>query len=86
MEISIVNLIGSIGAFMLAICGLPQAIESFKQKNSDGVSTLFITLWFVGEILLLYYVTKTSGDIILIINYLFNLLIVSVIGYYKIRK
>ena len=50
------EIIGWLGSIMLSICGLPQAIESYKKKNSDGISWAFILLWLFGEIFALIYV------------------------------
>lgn len=80
-----ISFIGIIGSLMLALCGLPQAIQSIKTKSSAGVNSLFLWLWGIGEILLIIYVLKTSNDFILLVNYLFNVLIIGVIAYYKIN-
>lgn len=78
-----IETIGIIGAVMLALCGLPQAITSVKQGHSDGISTSFITFWLVGEVLLMLYVSVTNPDVILIANYAFNIVLVGIIAYYK---
>jgi uncharacterized protein with PQ loop repeat len=80
-----ISFIGIIGSLMLALCGLPQAIQSIKAKSSAGVNSLFLWLWGIGEILLIVYVLNTSNDLILLINYLFNVFIIGVIAYYKIN-
>ena len=38
-------LLGWIGSLCLAICALPQAWQSFKEKNSNGISWGFLMLW-----------------------------------------
>lgn len=81
----IVELIGIIGATMLALCGLPQAWKSFQDKHSDGISWGFLNMWGFGEILVLVYVALTTLDWILMANYAVNLIIGGVIVYYKIR-
>jgi uncharacterized protein with PQ loop repeat len=80
-----ISLIGIIGSAMLAICGIPQAIQSIKTKSSAGVNSLFLWLWGLGEIFLIIYVANTTNDLILLINYLFNVLIIGVITYYKVN-
>jgi len=82
----IVNIIGAIGSAMLAICGLPQAIQSVKSKSSSGISSSFLILWGVGEILVILYVLNTTKDTILLINYIFNIIIVGIIAFYKIKS
>jgi uncharacterized protein with PQ loop repeat len=77
------ELLGYIGSICFAICGLPQAIQSYKDKHSDGVNTAFLMLWLIGEICTLAYAfTKDVPP--LIINYLGNLIFISVIVYYKL--
>ncbi len=74
--------IGWIGSIMLSICGLPQAWESFRTKNSNGISWGFILLWLFGEIFALLYVVHKQ-EYPIIFNCILNTLIVSVIFYYK---
>jgi uncharacterized protein with PQ loop repeat len=38
------EIIGWLGSFLLAFCGLPQCIKSWREKNSDGISLGFIVL------------------------------------------
>ena len=78
------ELIGWLGGVLLSICGLPQAVKSFQDKHSNGLSWNFLLMWFFGEILLLIY-TIPTGMLPLIVNYVFNLVLVSVILYYKIE-
>lgn len=75
---------GWLGSICLAICGLPQAWMSYKDKNSNGISWAFILLWAFGEAFALAYVYDKL-DLPLVMNYLTNILIVGVILYYKIN-
>jgi hypothetical protein len=75
--------IGWIGSIMLAICGLPQAIESFKTKSSEGLTWGFLFLWFTGEILTFIYVLPKL-DLPLLLNYSANIIFLLIIIYYKI--
>ncbi len=76
--------IGWLGSILLAFCGLPQALESYKTKNSDGLTWGFILMWFVGEILtVIYIIPKWHWP--LIFNYTANIIFLSVILYYKIK-
>jgi len=77
------ELFGWVGSILLAFCGLPQAIESYKTKSSYGVTWGLILMWLLGEIFTLIYVFPKS-DLPLIFNYTANILFISVIGYYKI--
>jgi uncharacterized protein with PQ loop repeat len=76
--------IGWIGSILLAFCGLPQAIESFKTKNSDGLTWSFLIMWGVGEIFtVIYIIPKWHWP--LIFNYTANIMFVGIILYYKIK-
>lgn len=78
-----IEIIGWLSAMLLSICGLPQAIQSYRQKHSHGISYGFIALWGFGEIFQLWYVIyKLQAPIIF--NAALNLLIIVVIVYYKI--
>jgi MtN3 and saliva related transmembrane protein len=74
--------IGWVGSFLLAFCGLPQCIKSWREKNSDGISLGFILSWTIGEVLLLFYVLP-KNDIVLIMNYTINIFFCAVILFYK---
>ena len=81
------ELIGWIGGIFFAICAIPQAIQSYKDKHSNGLSWSFLILWTIGEILTLIYTLSKPVDLWpLIFNYTFNLLAISVIIWYKIPK
>jgi len=77
------ELLGWIGSLAFAICGLPQAILSYKQGHSAGISWGFISLWAIGEVLTLIYVFD-KGHPPLIFNYVGNLIFVGIILRYKI--
>jgi uncharacterized protein with PQ loop repeat len=76
--------IGWIGSILLAFCGLPQAIESYKTKNSAGLTWGFLIMWGVGEIFTIIYILP-KWHWPLIFNYTANLIFISVILYYKIK-
>ena len=75
---------GYTGAILLAICGLPQAIQAWQEGHARGINSLTAAMWFWGEIFIIIYVLPTS-DIPLLFNYLCNLVIISTIVYYKLR-
>ena len=81
-----INTIGWLGGILLAICGLPQAIKSYRTKSSNDLSWLFLISWVLGEILILIYVCyKVEFPDLwpLIINYTANIFFVLVIMRYK---
>jgi uncharacterized protein with PQ loop repeat len=76
--------IGWVGSILLAFCGLPQAIESFKTKNSDGLTWGFLIMWGVGELFtVVYIIPKWHWP--LIFNYTANIIFISIIVYYKLK-
>lgn len=77
------ELMGWIGSFLFAICGLPQAWQSYKQGHSNGLNWFFILAWFYGEILTLGYIWPKQ-DWPLICNYLINILFILIIIKYKV--
>jgi uncharacterized protein with PQ loop repeat len=76
--------IGWIGSILLAFCGLPQAIESYKTKNSDGLTWGFLGMWGMGEIFTIIYILP-KWHWPLIFNYTANIIFISIIIYYKIK-
>lgn len=77
-----IEMLGWIGALMLGICALPQAIFSYRNKDSSGISLSFLMLWLGGEVLTLVYILATTMQLPLVVNYLFNILCLSVILFY----
>ena len=76
--------IGWIGSILLAFCGLPQAVESYKTKNSDGLTWGFLGMWGMGEIFTIIYILP-KWHWPLIFNYTANIIFISIILYYKIK-
>lgn len=81
--IIMLDTLGWLGGILLAFSAVPQALESYKYKNSDGLTWGFLLLWFWGEVLMLIYLIPKQ-DIILIANYTINLLLVIIILRYKL--
>lgn len=80
-----IELIGWVGGVLFAFCGMPQAIHSWKMKNSDGMTYTFILMWGLGEVLTLIYVMQKSDVEPLLFNYIANLCFLAVILWFKIR-
>lgn len=79
-----IDTIGWVGSLLLAWCGLPQAYSSIKEGHSHGMAWGTIIMWLLGEICLVIYVVPKL-DWPLILNYASNILIVSVILWYKVN-
>ena len=83
-NMTIFEIMGWLGSICLAICGIPQAYQSYKDKHSDGISWGFVLLWAFGEVFALAYVYDKL-DLPLLLNYATNILILAVILYYKVK-
>ena len=77
-------IIGILGAICLGACGLPQVIMSYRQKHSRGIAHGFLAMWTAGEVLYLIYGLITGADWVLVVNYVINLLLLTIIIYYKV--
>lgn len=77
------EIFGWIGSALFAVCGLPQALQSYKDKHSNGLNWFFLLAWFFGELFTLAYIYP-KADYPLIANYLINLIFLAVILWYKI--
>lgn len=76
--------VGWTGGFLLAMCGIPQALNSIEEGHSQGITWGMLIMWLLGELLLLAYVVPKL-DWPLILNYCSNILIVSIILWYKVN-
>jgi len=76
--------LGWFGSILLAFCGLPQAIESYKTKCSNGLTWSFLIMWLSGELFTFAYVLPKL-DFPLIFNYSANIIFLIIIIYYKIK-
>lgn len=78
------ELIGYMSSILLGFCGLPAAIEAIIKKTCNVPWSLIIP-WFLGEILALIYLIYV-GINPLFWNYLVNIIIISIMIYYKLRR
>ncbi len=76
--------IGFIGSILLAVCGIPEVVRTIKD-NKCHLGWNFLLLWFGGELFMLTYVIPMK-DIPLLLNYVFNTLLVGVMVFYKIKN
>lgn len=81
---SLAEILGWLGSLCLAVCAIPQAWMSYKDKHSEGISWAFLLLWAFGEIFALAYVYDKL-DLPLLMNYATNILVLAIILYYKLR-
>jgi uncharacterized protein with PQ loop repeat len=80
-----IEAIGFASAFLLAVCGIPQAWKSWKTKSSAGVSFAFLGIWLAGEILLLAYASaRHLGP--MMVNASLNIMIIGIILRYPLDR
>lgn len=80
----LIEVIGWLGSALFAACGFPQALRSYKDGHSNGLSWGFLLMWFFGEVLTLVYVAQKPDVLPLLVNYLANLFFLLIIIRYKI--
>lgn len=82
-----IEAIGWLSSILFALCGAPQAYQSWRQGHSRGVSALMLWMWFIGEILAIIYVLGKIGvDKPLLFNYTVNLMFLVIILKYKYKE
>ena len=77
------EIVGWFGSILFAICGLPQAIQSYRDGHSRGLTWLFLITWLFGEIFTIIYIFPKK-DYPLLSNYFLNLIFLVIILRYKI--
>jgi len=80
---NIIQLFGWIGTILLSVACFPQLYQVVKAKNAIGLHWYYLILVLVGMSLMLIYVLFTTFNIQLILSYTIQLLIFSIIIYYK---
>ena len=80
----IVNSIGWIGAACLALCALPQAVIFWQSELFMGLDLIFLLFWYAGEWFMLVYSAIVCPKLPLVVNYLFNIICITVILFYKL--
>jgi len=84
MQTFLVDVLGTIGSLMLALCALPAAYAAWRDKEAN-YNRLFLLLWFWGEVLLLTY-TILTGQLLLIPNYVLNIFAIGIIWRYNVYR
>lgn len=78
--------LGYIGTLLLALCSLPLLIRTIKDGHCRGIDGVFLACWWLGEEAMLGYVSAVTPTYPLVLNYLANVLMVGVIGAYKVFR
>ena len=75
--------IGWIGNVLLALCGIPQAWKCYRNGHAKGLDKMFVWMWYIGEMMACFYHNWTSDRYPQNVNYLVNIIAISVIVYYR---
>lgn len=84
LESNLMELIGWAGSILLALCGMPLAWQSYRQKHSNGISNVFLAMWLAGELLTFAYVFPKQ-DYPLLFNYSLNIACIVIVIRYKFK-
>jgi uncharacterized protein with PQ loop repeat len=75
--------IGWFGSVCFSLSALPQAYKSWSEGHSKGISWGLLILSFLGELCSLVYIYPLN-ILAFVINYVLNLVFLSIIIYYKL--
>lgn len=76
-------IIGTVGALLLGLCGFPQLLKTLRTGEAHSFAWGFLGMWWIGELLSLAYVIHLD-NLILALNYTTNVVVTSVLTYYKL--
>ena len=85
-----IEIIGWLGGIALSVCAIPQAWQTYKTKNTSGISFSYLFLWFKGETFTLLYLFSSDWNSgvfqwPLYLNYCLNLFLAGYLLYAKHR-
>lgn len=78
------TIVGYLGSLFFAICGFPEAYKTIVNKRCD-IGWGMLIFWFLGEVLMTIY-SFFLNNRPLILNYLFNFIVVIILLIYKIKN
>lgn len=83
-----IDIIGHLGALLLAFSSAPQLITTLRTKDVTGLSLNMLLLWGCGCALMGIYVLNTTAQVPLLMNYAVNttLVFTNICLYFKYRK
>ena len=80
------DFLGWIGSVAFAVCGLPQAWECYRNGSAQGISPVFVALWFIGEVCYVISVLMKFGWVSwMMFNYIANIFSITIIVIYLIK-
>lgn len=81
-------MIGYLGVILLTFSSIPQLVKTLRTRDVRGLSFGTLFSWSFGCFLMAGYIINTTQQMTLILNYVFNGIIASVILflYFKYKK
>ncbi len=79
------QIIGYMGSLLLITCSLPQLIKTLRNKVVDGLSFWMCSMCASGCFMVLYYIANNNKDTLLMLNYLLNGSIYTLLSYLYVR-
>ena len=55
MNSTVIDIIGYFGSFLISIILIPQVIKTYKTKDTNGLSYIFLLIGFLAAILMVVY-------------------------------
>ena len=78
------DMMGWLGALLLAICAIPLTLEALIRKKVQ-IQSVFLLIWFAGEVLMFLYVIPLK-DVPLLVNYLANIILLLPVMWVKFGR
>jgi uncharacterized protein with PQ loop repeat len=72
-----------IGTIALVVRTIPQALQSIRQKHSDGINGLFLALFLLGELSYVVWAVLEQNPAIFVNNFISSIFTLIII-YYKL--
>lgn len=79
-----IHLLGYAAMMCLIVAAVPQAIKAVKEGHSKGMATGYLVLLLTGFTLMSSYLILNKPVWPVIINYGVNILMMLIIGFYKV--
>lgn len=79
-----IHALGYIAMVFLITAAFPQAFKAVRDGHSRGVSGAFLIMLITGFSLMSLYLVLTKPVYPVLINYLSNIVMMGVVGYYKL--
>ena len=77
----LVEILGWISSVAFWISAVPQAVQSYKEGHSRGISKWMMYLWLLGEVSGFFYAIGL-GELPLTLNFGFGILLAGIVTWY----